>query len=36
MNHGKNYNRGANFWGNCIQDNQEKEQDVNVDLLCKV
>lgn len=36
MNHGKNYNRGANFWGNCIQDNQEKEQDVNVDLLCKM
>ncbi|CAL7933931.1 unnamed protein product [Xylocopa violacea] len=35
MNHGKNYNRGTNIFGKYIQETPEKEQDANMDLLCK-
>ena len=36
MSHGKNHNRGANFFGEYIHDNQQKEQDANVNLLCEM
>ncbi|XP_076631105.1 tripartite motif containing 71 protein wech isoform X2 [Colletes latitarsis] len=36
MSHEKDYNRETNFSGGYIHDHQEKDHDVNVNLLCKV